>query len=59
MGLLDFDDTYKPPFTGRRKEPVKDNFAELQNLGREKIAEDFEDSKFADRKPLKEEFDSL
>lgn len=35
MGLLDFDDTYKPPFKARQSEPKRDNFKDLQNLGYE------------------------
>lgn len=43
MSLLDFDDTYKPPFTARRKETETDNFNELQNLGHKKVSEDYSD----------------
>ena len=52
MGLLDFDDTYKPPFTSKRgaTDMERDNLDELNNLGRKKVTEDFEDSPHADRK---------
>lgn len=44
MGLLDFDENYKPPFRAPKgSEPVRDNLAELNNLGREEVSEDFED----------------
>lgn len=43
MSLLDFDEHYKPPFTAHRKEPEKDNFKDLQNLGHKEVQEDFSD----------------
>lgn len=55
MGLLDFDDTYVPPFSPKRTDRtpnIEENFAALQNLGHEKMSEDFEDSPHADRKPI-------
>ncbi len=57
MGMLDFDDHYKPPFTPKNAERTKgaDNFEALQQLGHEKVSEDFEDSPHADRKPLEDE----
>ena len=56
MGILDFDETYKPPFSPKNAERTTgaDNFEALQNLGRNKVSEDFEDSPHADRKPLNE-----
>lgn len=54
MGLLDFDDHYVAPYRPKRGDTdmKSDNFEELQNLGRKKVSEDFEDSPHADRKPL-------
>ena len=57
MGLL--DDDYKAPFSPRRstinrgKEGKRDNFSDLQNLGRREVTEDFSDNPHADRKPLR------
>lgn len=56
MGLL--DDDYKAPYspnlTARRRvrREDEDNSAELNNFGRKPVSEDFEDSPFADRKPI-------
>lgn len=60
MGLLDFDETYKPlyqpPHTRdgkkRQKETALSQEArdtELNNFGREEVTEDFSDSPHADR----------
>ena len=57
MGLLDFEDPtppYKPPVkTGRyARESVEQQQArdaELNNMGRSEVTEDFADSPFADR----------
>lgn len=46
MGLLDFEEEYQKPYTPpkpKRYQP-KDNFEELQNDGREEVAEDFSDN---------------
>ena len=44
MGLLDFDDTYKPPFRPKKVERLpEDNFEALQNLGHKKMSEDYSD----------------
>jgi hypothetical protein len=44
MSLLDFDESYKPPFTKKVFErEVKDNFEELQNLGHKEVSEDYSD----------------
>jgi hypothetical protein len=53
MGLLDFDDHYKPPF--ERPKPYKpetgiDPLLEINNLDRKLVTEDYGDSVFADRK---------
>lgn len=57
MGILDFDDHYKAPFTPKRAHPerVRDNFEELQLLGRKPMSEDYSDSPFADRKEKPED----
>lgn len=64
MGLLDFDDTYVPPFRPSRgtmsratqeRQGGQDNFEALQGIGRSAMSEDFEDSRFADRKPVSED----
>lgn len=55
MGILDFDENYKPPFSPRvrfEKESDEKRLADLNNFGRKKTTRDFEDSPFADRKPL-------
>lgn len=58
MGLLDFDDTYVPPFKPKEhgKKAVKQTAlsqegrdSELNNHGRDEVTEDFSDSPFADR----------
>lgn len=57
MGLLDFDDHYKPPFSpprAEKKRSEEENLSELNNLGRKHVSEDFEDSPHADRKPVNE-----
>lgn len=43
MSLLDFDETYVPPFQPKRFDAPKDNFAELQNLGHKVVSEDYSD----------------
>lgn len=44
MGLLDFDENYVPRFRApKREQLVRDNFQELQNLGHEKVSEDYSD----------------
>jgi len=44
MGLLDFDENYKPPFRAPKgDERVRGNLAELNNLGHQEVAEDFSD----------------
>lgn len=45
MGLLDFDDKKATPFTPKRQERFRDsdNFSELQNMGHEKVTEDYSD----------------
>lgn len=52
MSILDFDDTYKPPFNPRRPrkaEPTEEErLAELNNLGRDEIRGDFSDSPHLD-----------
>lgn len=60
MGILDFDERYKPPYTPKRisKEvriegEVRE--VELNNFNRKKLTEDFGDSPFADRKSLPSE----
>lgn len=57
MGLLDFEDSYVPPFTPREprryvkqtalSQEIRDN--DLNNFDRKDITEDFGDSIFADR----------
>lgn len=60
MNILDFDEHYRPPFsppridTKKKAIEIEDNLAELNNLGHDRVSEDFEDSSHADRKPLKE-----
>lgn len=52
MGLLDFDEHYKPPYTSRRAHKdmrEEERLTELNNEGREVVAPDFSDSPFADR----------
>lgn len=52
MGLLDFEESYKPPFKPRsqeRKPTEEEKQALLNNLDRKKNTEDFSDSPFADR----------
>lgn len=53
MSILDFDDHYVPPFnpkgTGRRPLSEEKRLAELNNLGRKEVTEDFSD--MADRIP--------
>jgi hypothetical protein len=64
MSYLDFDDNYKPPYAFKKKrheDRVRDEeerLAELNNLGREKVKEDFSDSPYfkdasTRKKPLK------
>lgn len=48
MGLLDFDENYKPPFTPKEKYRAKDNKDELEAEDRPKIVEDFSDSRYLD-----------
>lgn len=56
-------DDHVPPFLkrhGRKMHAHVDaeaeaRLSELNNYGRKKVSEDFSDSKFADRKPLKDE----
>lgn len=43
MTLLDFDETYVPPFTKKGFDAPRDNFSELQNLGHKKVSEDYGD----------------
>lgn len=44
MSILDFDDTYVPPFTPHRYEKdIKDSFEELQDLGHKEMSEDYSD----------------
>jgi len=44
MGLLDFDENYRPPFRApKREEQVRDNLADLNNLGHEKVSDDYSD----------------
>lgn len=55
MELL--NDDYKPPFKPKKHLGIdwgytKANEEELEKLNRPPVTEDFEDSKFADRKPL-------
>ena len=53
MGLLDFDDTYVPPYKGRKYErkPTEEEKQQLlNNLDRGEVTEDFGDSPHADRK---------
>lgn len=55
MGLLDFDEHYTPryrPPRANKEERLSEeqNLSELNNLGHEKVTEDFSDSPFADRK---------
>jgi hypothetical protein len=58
MSLLDFDDTYVPPYQSKKKtgryfnesilmQEARD--AELNNLDRTEVTEDFSDSPFSDR----------
>ncbi len=61
MSLLDFDDTYVPPYnpkdyTREGKKRIKETVlsqeardSELNNFGRAEVTEDFGDSPFADR----------
>lgn len=51
MGYLDpVPKRFKPK---PRPKSSDDNFSELQNLGHEKVKEDFSDSKFANHQPSK------
>ena len=45
MGLLDFDEHYKPPFKKKvyKQETGIDPLSELNNLGHEKVSEDYSD----------------
>lgn len=52
MGLLDFEDTYVPPFKPRseEREPTEEERQRLlNNHDRSEVTEDFGDSPFADR----------
>ena len=57
MGLLDFDDTYVPPFTPKEgRKAVKQTAlsqesrdSELNNLDHDEVTEDFSDSPHAGR----------
>jgi len=44
MSILDFDENYKPPFRPPKRDiPREDNLSELNNLGHEKVSEDYSD----------------
>lgn len=52
MGLLDFDEHYKPPYRPPKKyytRSEEENLHELNNLGHGEVAEDFSGSSFANR----------
>lgn len=43
MGMIDFDDTYKAPYSPPRFNKEKDNFESLQKLGHKEVSEDYSD----------------
>lgn len=52
MGLLDFEDNYKPPFKPRaeeRKPTEEEKQTFINNLDQKEVSKDFSDSPFADR----------
>lgn len=51
MGLLDFEENYKPlkPFGIPKRYQPKENEKEWNNGGHEEVTEDFSDSPFANR----------
>lgn len=54
MAILDFEDTYKPPFHPKARGRVlseEERLSELNDLGRKEVTQDFGDSPFANRKP--------
>lgn len=53
MSILDFDDTYKEPWSRKRvierERTDEERFSDLNNMGHDVVSEDFSDSPFADR----------